>query len=60
MRLEGQTHVFARFNSIEHVSIKAAILDGLEEMWRGDAFGAGEIGDGAGDLKYAIVGARRE
>lgn len=32
-------------------------MDGLEEVGRGDDFGPGEVGDGAGDLEDAIVGA---
>ena len=46
--------------SIEEIPVQTAVLDGFEEVGRGDGAGPGEIGDSARDLENAIVGAGRE
>lgn len=42
------------------VSIQFSVADGFAEMGNGDAVFAGQIGDGAGELKYAVIGSVRE
>ena len=46
--------------SIEEIPVQTAVLDGFEEVGRGDGAGSGEIGDSTRDLENAIVGAGRE
>jgi len=41
-------------------AIETAILDCLAHVFGGDVFGGSEVGDGAGDLENAIVGAGAE
>jgi hypothetical protein len=41
-------------------AIETAILDCLAHVFGGDIFGGSEVGDGAGDLENAIVGAGAE
>ena len=43
--------------SVEHVAVQRAVLDGFEQVGLPDGFGLGEVGDGAGDLEDAVVGA---
>ena len=46
--------------SVEDRAVETAVLDGLEQMGGLDAFGAGEVSDGAGDLQNAVIGAGGE
>ena len=43
-----------------HGPIEGAVLDRLGDVGGGDGVGAGEVGDGAGDLEDAGVGAGGE
>ena len=40
--------------------VEAAVLDGFGDVFGGNSSGAGEVGDGAGDLEDAVVGAGAE
>uniref|UniRef100_E6PYE0 Uncharacterized protein n=1 Tax=mine drainage metagenome TaxID=410659 RepID=E6PYE0_9ZZZZ len=41
-------------------AVERAVLDGFSEVTDGEGFGAFEVGDGAGDLENAVVGAGAE
>src|ERR1035437_9318711 len=41
-------------------AVEGAVLDGLGDVADGDVLGAGEVGDGAGYLEDAVVGAGGE
>ena len=41
-------------------SIERAVLDGFGQVRHGQALGAFKVGDGAGNLEDAVVGARGE
>ena len=42
------------------LAIEGAVLDRLRDMFSGDGFRAGQVGDGAGDLEHPVVGAGAE
>src|SRR6266487_5366833 len=43
-----------------NLPVQRAELDGFGDVVGGEAFGGGQVGDGAGDLEDAIVGAGAE
>lgn len=49
-----------RAPSLEQIPVQRAVLDRFEDVVRGDRGGAFEVGEGAGDLEDAVVGAARE
>jgi len=40
------------------LAVEGAVLNGFGDVVAGDFFGAGQVGDGAGDFQDAVVGAR--
>ncbi len=42
------------------IPVQCAEVDGFEEVIGGDVWVGGEVGEGAGDLEDAVVGAGRE
>jgi len=42
------------------LAVERTVLDRLRDMFSGDGFRAGQVGDGAGDLEHPVVGAGAE